>query len=215
MKKLEHSSRFISLSGLSGVFVGLCGLLATFILHSLVTGDNTKGDQEMTNIISSFDYYNLTVHVFVGEHLIFLAIYTVIFAILLAFYFTYKRSRRQKHPIWDSLVQEQLTVFSLPLIVGLILVIKLVSSANYALIVPALSFFYGIALVNIRRFTTGDVAFLGYAFIILGTLNLWMAGWGILFFGLGFGVFHILYGTITFFVYERHIVKSIRSTGKW
>jgi len=215
-KSLEQSSRFISLSGLSGVFVGFCGLLGTYIMHYLIRGDDTKSDKEMLNIISSFDYYNLSVHVFVGEHLIFLAIYTVIFAILFAFYLTLRRSKRENHPIWDIHIQKQLSTLSIPLIVGLIFVIKLVASANYPLIVPSLLLFYGIALVNIRGLTNGDIGYLGYAFIVLGIVNLWLEGWGILFFGFGFGVLHIIYGTVTFIIYERHTVKSIRyKGGKW
>jgi len=170
----------------------------------------------MMNIISSFDYYNLSVHVFVGEHLIFLSIYTVIFAILTAFYFTNKRSKREGYPIWDSLIQKQLTILSLPLIVGLMFIIRLVTLANYGMIVPALLLFYGIALVNVRRLTNGDVGFLGYSFIALGIVNLWLEGWGILFFGLGFGLFHLVYGIVTFMIYERHTVKSIKyKGGRW
>ena len=185
-------------------------------MHNLVTGDDTNADKQMMKIISSFDYYNLTVHVFVGEHIIFLSIYTVIFAILLAFYFTNRRSKRDSYPIWDIHIQKQLAIFSLPLIVGLLLVTRLVTLANYGMIVPSLLLFYGIALVNIRRLTSGDVGYLGYSFLALGIVNLWMEGWGILFFGLGFGLFHIIYGIVTFFVYERHTVKSIKyKGGRW
>jgi hypothetical protein len=68
----------------------------------------------------------------------------------------------------------------------------------------------------LRKYTSGDVAYLGYALLVLGIVNLWLQRLGILFFALGFGIFHILYGAITFYFYERHTVKSIRSTkGKW
>lgn len=215
-KSLEQSSRFISLSGLSGVFVGLCGLIGTYIMHNLVMSNDTVADRQMMNIISSFDYYNLSVHVFVGEHLIFLSIYTIIFAILLAFYFTNKRSKREGYPIWDSLIKKQLSTFVLPLLVGLMFVIRLVTLANYGMIVPALLLFYGISLVNIRGLTNGDVGYLGYIFIVLGIVNLWLEGWGILFFGLGFGLFHVIYGVVTFYIYERQTIKSIKyKGGRW
>ena len=213
-KKLEQSSRFISLSGFSGIFVGLCGLLGAYITHNLVSTESHT-DKEMLEIIGGFDYYNMTVHQFVGENLIFLALFTILFALLFAFYFTTLRSRRNRVPIWDEKIKRQISVLCLPNIVGAIFIMRLVLTANYGYIVPSALIFYAISLINIRRFTTGEVALLGYLLLLLGVVNLWMQGWGILFFGFGFGVLHVIYGIVTFFLYERHIVKSIRSSGKW
>ena len=214
-KKLEQTSRFISLSGLSGIAVGICGLFATYIAHNLVSSE-TKADKNMLSIVSGFDSYNATVHLFVGENLIFLSIFTVLFALLFSFYFTTIRSKKNNFPIWDSLVKRQLSVLSLPLIVGLIFISRLISTANFGFIIPVSLIFYSIALINLRKYTCGDVAYLGYALLVLGIVNLWAQRLGVLFFALGFGIFHILYGIVTFYFYERHTVKSIRNPkGKW
>lgn len=213
-KKFEQSSRFLSLSGLSGIFVGLCGLLGTYVTHNLLSTESKK-NKDMLTIVSGFDYYNMTVHQFVGENLIFLALFTILFALLFAFYFTTLRSRKNNYPIWDDKTRQQISALSLPSVVGGIFIIRLVITANYGYIVPVAIIFYAISLINIRRFSTGEVGFLGYILLLLGIVNLWKQGWGILFFGFGFGFLHIVYGVVTFFVYERHTIKSIKSSGRW
>ncbi len=214
-KELAQSSRFISLSGLSGVSVGISGLFATYIAHRLVASE-TKADKDMLSIVSGFDSYNETVHLFVGENLIFLSIFTILFALLFSFYFTTAKSKKNNLSIWDGIVKRQLSVLSLPLIIGGIFISRLISTANFGFIIPVALIFYALSLINLRKYTSGDVAYLGYALLILGIVNLWIQRLGILFFALGFGIFHIIYGVVTFYFYERHTVKSIRNPkGKW
>ena len=214
-KNLAQSSRLISLSSFSGVFVGLCGLGGTYIAHKLVSSE-TQDDKNMLSIVSGFDSYNATINNFVGENLIFLAIFTILFALLFSFYFTTIRSRRNKFPVWDKMVKQQLSVISLPLIVGGLFILRLIGTANFGLIIPVALIFYSFMLINVSKYTVGDVLFLGYGFLALGIVNLWMQRLGVLFFAIGFGFFHIIYGVVTFFVYERHNIKSIRShKGKW
>ncbi len=213
--ELDRKSRMISLSGLSGISVGFCGLLATYIAHRLVASE-TRVDKDMLSIVTGFDSYNVTVHLFVGENLIFLSIFTVLFALLSSFYFTAARSKRNKTHIWDNSIKHQLTVLSFPLFIGVIFICRLVSTANYGFIIPSALIFYSFSLINVSKYTNGDVAYLGYLLLVLGIINLWHQSLGILFFALGFGLFQIIYGATTFFIYERHIIKSIRSTkGKW
>ncbi len=214
-KNLEQSSRLISLSGFSGISVGVCGLVGTYIAHRLVTNE-TRSDKDMLSIVSGFDSYNATIHNFVGENLIFLAIFTVLFAILFSFYFTTARSRQNKFPIWDKAVKQQLSVISLPIIVGGIFILRLIGTANFGFIIPTALIFYSFMLIQVSKYTIGDVLFLGYAFLALGIVNLWMQSNGVLFFAIGFGFLHIIYGALTYFLYERHNIKSIRSQkGKW
>ena len=170
----------------------------------------------MLAIVSGFNSYNATINNFVGENLIFLAIFTILFAILFSFYFTTARSKQNKFPIWDKAVKQQLSVISLPIMVGGIFILRLIGTANFGFIIPTALIFYSFMLIHVSKYTIGDVLFLGYAFLALGIVNLWMQSNGVLFFAIGFGFFHIIYGVVTYFLYERHDIKSIRSQkGKW
>jgi hypothetical protein len=63
--------------------------------------------------------------------------------------------------------------------------------------------FYGLGLVNASKYTVTDIRYLGYAEIILGILALFNLYHGLLFWALGFGVMHIIYGTLMWWKYER------------
>jgi hypothetical protein len=40
--------------------------------------------------------------------------------------------------------------------------------------------------------------------IILGLLSTWFLGYGLLFWALGFGICHIIYGSMMYFKYDRN-----------
>jgi len=79
----------------------------------------------------------------------------------------------------------------------------LLSRSHYGIIAPACLVFYGLALAAASQYTYGDVKWLGICEIILGLLALLLPGYGLLFWALGFGVLHILYGSIMYFKYDR------------
>ena len=63
--------------------------------------------------------------------------------------------------------------------------------------------FYGLALVNVSKFTYSSIVWLGYAFICLGVVDCFWEGHSLLFWTIGFGGFHILYGILFYLHYER------------
>ena len=66
----------------------------------------------------------------------------------------------------------------------------------FIFIAPATLIFYGLALVNASKYTLTDVQYLGYLEIGLGLISLFFLGWGLLFWTIGFGVLHIVYGLV-------------------
>jgi uncharacterized membrane protein HdeD (DUF308 family) len=60
-----------------------------------------------------------------------------------------------------------------------------------------------LGLVSGSKYTLGEVRYLGYINIILGLINLFMPKYSLLFWTLGFGAAHILYGAIMWARYER------------
>jgi len=49
-----------------------------------------------------------------------------------------------------------------------------------------------------------EVRYLGYLQLLLGVINLWVMGYGLYFWAVGFGILHILYGIIMWNKYERN-----------
>ena len=83
-----------------------------------------------------------------------------------------------------------------------LLIIKL-NSQHYGLTASLMLIFYGLALVNASKYTIGNVKYLGYAEIIIGLVCAALPGYGLWFWLLGFGLFHIIYGSIMYLKEEK------------
>ena len=73
----------------------------------------------------------------------------------------------------------------------------------YDILASVMLLFYGLALVNVSKFTYSSIVWLGYAFICLGVVDCFWEGHSLLFWTIGFGGFHILYGILFYLHYER------------
>ena len=74
---------------------------------------------------------------------------------------------------------------------------------SVAYIAPVMLLFYGMALINAGKYTYDDIRYLGICQIILGSINAFNLGNGLIYWAIGFGVLHIAYGTSMWFKYER------------
>lgn len=92
---------------------------------------------------------------------------------------------------------------ALPLLTGGCFVLILFSQGYYGIIAAGCLIFYGLALVAASQYTYGDVKWLGICEIGLGLLATLLPGFGLYFWAIGFGLLHILYGTIMHFKYDR------------
>jgi hypothetical protein len=91
----------------------------------------------------------------------------------------------------------------IPLVAGGLFILILVARGYYGIVAPAFLIFYGIALVNGSKYTIRDIRYLGLVEIVLGLICALIPGYGLIFWAVGFGVMHILYGTIMYYKYER------------
>ena len=193
---MTRSSRFISLSGWSGIAAGVCALIGACVAYSLLNTNPLSSTVYRTN--TKIDLTDL-----LADKLFILAVVTFIAAFALAFLFTYLRSRKDNFSIWGSTARRLIINVSIPMIVGGIFILKLLQSGEYGLIAPACLIFYGLALVNASKYTLGEVRYLGYGQILLGLVNCWAVGYGLYFWAMGFGVLHIIYGALMLWKYER------------
>jgi hypothetical protein len=191
-RMMERSSRFISLSGLSGVAAGLCALIGAWAAYSKI------------------GHWQPTSGLYGGElklmvDLLWIAAFTFASAFVLAFLFTYLRSRKNNIPLFGPTTWRLMWNTMIPLGVGGIFMLKLLQAGQYDLIAPGCLLFYGLALVNASKYTLGEIRYLGYAQLLLGTINLWYSGWGwgLVIWAIGFGWLHIVYGVVMWWRYER------------
>lgn len=194
-RMMERSSRFISLSGWSGISAGICALIGAWAAHARLDGFRILYREGADNRGGG------TMDLFYD--LLLIAIITFIGAFVSAFLFTYLRSRRNGVPLWDRTVQRLAWNTILPMVVGGIMILRALELGYYELIAPGCLIFYGLALVNASKYTLGEVRYLGYGQIILGILNLWIINEGLYFWAAGFGLLHIVYGAMMWWKYER------------
>jgi hypothetical protein len=201
-KMMERSSRFISLSGLSGIAAGICALIGAWFANVIIT-DNGGPSGYREAIVKGLGAESL--QQFMGHKLFQVALFTFFGALLFSFLFTYLRSKKNNIPLWGYSSKRLLINLTIPMLAGAVYLYKQMQFGNYGLIAPGCLIFYGLALVNASKYTLGEVRYLGYCQIILGIINCWFVGYGLYFWAIGFGVLHIIYGIVMWYKYERKI----------
>lgn len=192
---MNRSSRFISLSGLSGISAGLCALAATIYVWPVWL--IVRGKLQASDEIQLYPETN------VQSLLVTTGIVTFLSALLLAFLFTWMRSKKTNISIWGSTAKRLMVNTAIPLVAGAFVTYRLLELELVGLIAPSCLIFYGLALLNGSKYTVSEIRWLGICQIILGLANLWFIGYGLITWAIGFGILHILYGTLMWWKYER------------
>lgn len=196
---MERSSKFISLSGLSGIAAGICALAGAWFA-SQVINCWVKGDCSFARLAISDGNMQ--------EKLFLIALLTFIAAFISSFFFTWLRSKRTGDRLWGPTTMRLLWNTAILLLAGGLFLFRSMQLEQYGLIAPGCLIFYGLALINASKYTLGEIRFLGYAQVLLGIANLWMIGYGLYFWAAGFGLLHIIYGFIMWWKYERNKLED-------
>ena len=191
---MERSSRFISLSGLSGIAAGLCALTGAYFANNILS-DYYLGYNHGGYTDKNFESLKIKLLVLAG---IVLAA-----ALILSFIFTWRRAKQNHLPIWDLTARKLMWNILIPLISGGLFILAMLQYSEWRFVAPACLIFYGLALVNGSKYTLTDIRYLGYMEIVLGLVNTQFTGYGLYFWALGFGVLHIIYGVLMWWKYER------------
>ncbi len=190
---MEKSSRFISLSGLSGVMAGIYALIGAAIAYNLVyTSQDLVYDQLIIRDVRGN----------VGS-LILIALSVLGAAVFTGIYLTRRKAKKQGLKTWDESAKRSLINLLIPLVAGGVLVIIFYQQGLIAMIAPLTLIFYGLGLINASHYTYRDIRLLGISEVILGLIASAVIGYGLLIWAIGFGVLHIVYGALMYFKYER------------
>lgn len=190
---MDKSSRFISLSGLSGILAGLYCLIGAGLAYKIIYFDTT----------TLGNYSDLIITETALIQLILIAVSVIVLSLATAIVLSIRKAKKSNDSIWNSSTKRLVINFMIPLTTGGFFILFLIEKEILGLVAPLTLIFYGLACVNASKYTLGDIRYLGITMVLLGLLSTWFLGYGLLFWALGFGVCHILYGSIMYYKYDR------------
>jgi hypothetical protein len=195
-RMMERSSRFISLSGLSGVAAGVFALIAVWIARYVIFKEYYDRNNRIF-LLDEDQYIRLIIQLTGLAAAVFTA------AFLSAFYFTWRKSKKQGVSLWNHTSRRLFWNMIIPLAAGGLFIAGMLRYHDWSYVAPASLIFYGLALVNASKYTLTDIRYLGYCEIVTGLLCMQWPGYGLHFWAIGFGVLHIIYGVAMWWKYER------------
>ena len=189
---MERSSKFISLSGLSGVLAGLyalCGAVAAYFLihypisplHYRIYSVNEPG---------------------ILAKLILIAAGVFAASFITGLWLSNRKAQKTGQKLWSPASRTILLNLSIPLVTGGIFILVVLYTGHFGLAAPASLVFYGLALIQGSLNTFDEIRYLGFSEIILGLISAMLPGYGLIFWALGFGILHIVYGAIMYKKYD-------------
>ncbi|MBD1392854.1 hypothetical protein [Mucilaginibacter glaciei] len=187
---MERSSKFISLSGLSGVLAGVYALVGVALAYFIL---NYTARAELLG-----DFPNSPV-----PALLFIALAVLVLSLITGLILTLRKAKQKGQNPWGRSSRQLLYNLAVPLVTGGLLSLILISRGYFGIVAPATLIFYGLALVSASNVTYKDVQYLGIIEIALGLFAALLPGYGLVFWAIGFGVLHIVYGSIMYFKYDK------------
>jgi heme/copper-type cytochrome/quinol oxidase subunit 3 len=183
-KMMDRSSRFISLSGWSGIVAGAFALAGAGFASQELSESTDDPALLQASLI------NIAALVFAG-------------AFISAIVLTYFKSRKQGVAFWGPSAKRLVWNTLLPMIAGGLLIWRMIQQEQFELVPATSLIIYGLALINGSKFTLGEVRYLGYAELLVGIICLWNTPMNLFFWAFGFGILHIFYGIAMWYKYER------------
>ncbi len=196
---MEQSSRFISLSGLSGVGAGVVALLGAVAIYVYL--GTTPFSGRKWYYVESYPYEKWGM----GPEFFFLLVAgtVLVLATTIGLFFSLRKARKAHQKLVTKSSIRLFSNFMIPLVSGGIFCLMLWRLGYFGIIAPSMLIFYGLALINGSKYTLDDIRYLGMVELFLGLLATWFIGHGLLFWAIGFGVMHIVYGLRMYFKYDR------------
>jgi hypothetical protein len=195
-KIMEESSRFLSLSGLSGVSAGVFAIAGAVVAKMIIPHNLLNGE-------GYSEYFRASAE---GEGIIRLlvvdATIVLVLSLISAFFFSWRKTRKDGKSIWTPVTRRMFLNLALPLSTGGLFVILTLGSVPGHISAAATLIFYGLVLINGSKYTLGEIYWLGVLEVAAGLITLILPGHALLMWTLGFGVLHIVYGLFMYFRYK-------------
>tara|TARA_R110001583_G_scaffold8058_2_gene39347 strand:- start:7613 stop:8230 length:618 start_codon:yes stop_codon:yes gene_type:complete len=182
---MNRSSKFISLSGMSGIMAGILAIIGAYLAYQTIYSNQDY-----------LVYRQATLNIENILTLLLIASSTLILSIGSGIFFTTRKARKNNQKLWDSQTKSLFVNLFIPLATGGILCLILLSKGYIGIIAPLTLMFYGLALVNASKYTLDEIRSLGLIEIAIGLLGIYFIGYSLIFWTIGFGILHIVYGII-------------------
>lgn len=182
---MERSTKFLSLTGWSGIMAGLYALAGVYIAYSLI---DESAEGYTYNMFSGPELPAVITELFL------LAVVILVLSIGTAVFLSYRNAKRSGEKLWNGAARRLAVNMAIPLISGGILILILASNGLFGLSAPLSLVFYGLALFNASKFTYEEFRYLGIIEIALGLTATYFIGYSLWFWAVGFGIMHIIYG---------------------
>ena len=194
---MEQSSKFLSLSGLSGIAAGVIALLGAVFAYFIILDQGGNIYDEYMQGLKSTNTNTVRLGMLLT------AITVFILAVASAWYLSWRKAKKSNAQFWTPAAKVVAWNLISILAIGGAFSIILVYRENIRLVASVMLIFYGLALLMASRYTHRDIQYLAYTEIALGLLAGIFLDHGLVFWTLGFGVFHIVYGISMYYKYER------------
>jgi predicted lysophospholipase L1 biosynthesis ABC-type transport system permease subunit len=190
---MERSVKFISLSGLSGVLAGIYALagatVAYFIVHYPISP-------------LRYRIYSINDTGIVWQ-LLLIAVIVLSLSISTGLLLSNRKAKKYGVKLWTSTTRQLFLSLAIPLCTGGLFILIILYTGHFGIAAPACLIFYGLALIHASSNTYDEVRYLGFTEIVLGLFSALLPGFGLLFWAIGFGVMHIVYGAVMHFRYDK------------
>jgi hypothetical protein len=198
---MEKSSKILSLSGMSAIIVGIFACLAAAVAY-IILGE----EKSLTGLPQ--------LHLGTGRRELLLgglSCFLILLCLVTAYLFAYRKAKRKNQRfVFDVTARRLLWNFFVPLVAGGILCLSFIMQQQYDWLSAIMLIFYGIALINLSNYTYSNTRYLGYVQLLLGLIDGFVTGYSLLFWTVGFGVFHIIYGIYFYLKYDRQKPANVR-----
>jgi len=182
---MEKSTRFLSLSGWSGIMAGVYALIGAYFAH-----DYASSEHFIANPNDQFRF-------------LFIGLNVMAAALITGFILTSQKAKKNNQTIFNKTALRMLAHIGFPMVVGFFVWLAFALQGGEQYMAAMFLIFYGLGLINGSKYTLNDIRVLGVANVILGIFALFFTQYGLYFWAAGFGLGHIVYGAYMWLRYER------------
>jgi hypothetical protein len=189
---MENSTRFLSLSGFSGVLIGSYALIAVALFLNQY----------------EINFWQIDTAQHLREEGIFMQsalVYGLILfgaSLLTSLLFSFRKSKKKNLPMLTSISKKLAFNFFAPIVVGVFVCLHFAAYDGW-MVLPLSLIFYGFALLFASHYTFTTLKYFGLCQLALGIAALYLPALQLVFWTVGFGVLHIGYGLYMYFKFER------------
>jgi len=190
---MERSGKFLSLSGLAGVLAGVYALAGAAVAYYKVHYPASPMEYRAFSIQDTNILKDLTI----------VATIVLVASIGTGLWLSNRKAKKSGTTLWNNTSKILFVNLGIPLVTGGLFVLILLNTGHFGIAAPACLIFYGLALINVSANMYTEIRYLGISEIILGLISATVPGYGLIFWAFGFGVLHIIYGTVMYYRYDK------------